>query len=501
MNRNWSEQQEAIFNWFSEPDQNRALVIRARAGTGKTTTVLEGANRAPEKSIIMCAFNKSVATELQQKISNPNAEAKTLHSLGFNIVRRYWSNVRVVNGSERVNSHAQKVAPNAPDEIVKQIAKLATKGKEMAPMAWRHEDLKDLAFEFDCVPDQEWEADGWDLKAVCEAAVKVMALAAEKDGMLDFADMLYVPIRNKWVRGRYDLVIVDEAQDMNASQIILAQKSVNAGGRICVVGDDRQAIYGFRGADSGSIDRLKSELKAVELGLTITYRCPKKVVALAAKYVPDYRAADAAPEGSLIGIQEPELVGLANPGDFVLSRKNAPLASICLAILKSGKRARIQGRDIGQGLIALVKRWKVNSMPVFLSRLANWEEKECKRTLAGSVSQERAEQKIEQIRDRADFIRAMAEGLSGVHELVARIETLFEDNGLPAVRCSSIHRAKGLEAEVVYVLQDSFNVRQWSGSQDPKLMASRGLEEENLRYVAYTRAKATLVLVHKPPVA
>ncbi len=497
-NLEWSEQQKQILSWFQNPSANRALVIRARAGTGKTTTVMAGAELAPEQSIIMCAFNKSVATELQQKLANPNAEAKTLHSLGFNIIRRYWPQIRVVNGNDRVNRHVDKVAPNAPDEVKKQIAKLATKGKEMSPLSCSPQDLRDLAFEFDCVPDQEWEADGWDLDGVCQAALDVMKLAAQKDGEIDFADMLYVPIRNRWVHGRYDLVIVDEAQDMNAAQIILARGSVKQGGRICVVGDDRQAIYGFRGADSGSIDRLKVELAAIEMGLTITRRCPKKVVSLARKYVPDYEAAPVAPEGELFGILEPELVGMAKPGDFVLSRKNAPLASICLAILKQGVRARIQGKDIGQGLISLVKKWKVSSMVAFLSRLASWEEKECKRAIAGSSSQERGEQKCEQIHDKADFIRAMAEGLSGVPELVARIQLLFEDNGQPAVRCSSIHRAKGLEAEIVYVLQDSFSVKGGSKCQDPKIIAARALEEENLRYVAYTRAKSRLVLVHKP---
>jgi superfamily I DNA/RNA helicase len=502
MERNWSPQQQEIFKWFEGKTYSKLnLVIRARAGTGKTTTVLEGANRAPECSIIMCAFNKSVATELQTRITNPNAEAKTLHSLGFSYVRRFWSNVRIVNGQERVNGHAKQIVEtwaaenngSAPDEMIKMVAKLATKGKEMAPMATDWSELMDLADEFDCVPDEEWEAYGWVVQRVCFFALKVMELACVKDGTIDFADMLFVPLRNRWVRGKYALVIVDEAQDMNASQIMLAQQSVTRCGRIAVVGDDRQAIYGFRGADSGSIDRLKKELGAVELGLTITYRCPKKVVELAQRLVPDYTAADSAPEGELLGYNEEQMMQAVRPGDFVLSRKNAPLAHICLGILKTGTRAMIQGREIGQGLIALVNKWKVTSMPQFLSRLAKWEEKETARAMAADRN---VDAKVERIQDQADLLRVLAEGLSGVAELKARITSLFEDNGQPSVRCSSIHRAKGLEAETVYVLTDTFGMKSFSKTQPPAaVVAARAMEESNLRYVAYTRAKSRLVKV------
>lgn len=205
----WSEQQEGIFKWF-EKDKG-ALVIRARAGTGKTTTVLEGVNRAPEDSIVMCAFNKSVATELSEKIRNPYAEAKTLHGLGFACVRRFWDKVRVANGDERVMTHAQKAGGwQAPDQMLRMIAKLAQKGKEMAPLAKEPDELMELAYDFDCVPDEEWDKDGWDVERVAQCAFKVMELACQRDGSCDFSDMLYLPIRNRWVRGRYGLVVVDE---------------------------------------------------------------------------------------------------------------------------------------------------------------------------------------------------------------------------------------------------------------------------------------------------
>ena len=59
--RQWAEQQQAIFNWFECPAEYDTgydnLIVRARAGTGKTTTILEGVERSPEQRIVLCAFN------------------------------------------------------------------------------------------------------------------------------------------------------------------------------------------------------------------------------------------------------------------------------------------------------------------------------------------------------------------------------------------------------------------------------------------------------------
>src|SRR5229473_2803675 len=90
--RIWSAQQLAIFEWFRNGKGN--LVIRARAGSGKTSTIIEGITYASEQSIMLCAFNKRIATELGGRLRNPRAEAKTLHALGFGLVRNNWSGIR-----------------------------------------------------------------------------------------------------------------------------------------------------------------------------------------------------------------------------------------------------------------------------------------------------------------------------------------------------------------------------------------------------------------------
>lgn len=483
MAREWSAQQQAIFEWFRNPERKRA-VVRARAGTGKTTTIIEGLNHAPERKMLLCAFNKRIADELSRKITTDRAEAKTLHGVGFACVRRNWETVRV-DGSRGKRLALEAAGHSAPDAMVGLVARLSGLLKEMAPLEQDLDTAVAIAEDMDCLPDEDWEDDGWTVERVASCALRAVEAAGKRDGTVDFSDMLYLPLRHGWVRGQWDLVVVDECQDMNAAQIELATRSVRKNGRIIVVGDDRQAIYGFRGADSGSLDRLKAKMKAEELPLTLTYRCPKAVVAEAAALVPDYCAAETAPVGEVDALPMAKLAESTQPGDFVLSRKNAPLVRVCLAILRAGTRAKVEGRDVGKGLVALVKKLKAKTIPKFIEKLEAWEEREQAR--ASKLKPATAERKQAEIEDQAETLRTLSEGLTDVQELETRIEHLFADDAAGTrgqVVCSSVHRSKGLEAPRVFVLRSTL--------ADPE---TAGREEANIRYVAITRAQSRLTWV------
>jgi len=131
-------------------------------------------------------------------------------------------------------------------------------------------------------------------------------------------------------------------------------------------------------------------------------------------------------------------------------------------------------------------------VPQFLARLTAWATKEATRAKAAARGDDeaavaRVEAKIAAIEDKAATLRVVAEGASSVREMTSRIEQLFADDGRPSVVFSSIHRSKGLEASRVFVLVDSF------GKRDV------GVEADNLKYVAWTRAKTTLTLVTGMP--
>lgn len=541
-NRIWSDQQQHVFHYMAKDqayfdllipdifvDVNGHLVVRARAGTGKTTTIIEAINFAPEQRIILCAFNSRIAKELSRRLTNPNAQSRTLNSLGYRCVLRYWPgqdmekekshdrerslteavcNAWEMQRRKDIQAEERKLRAEGrsmpfpgpqlaiPPALRRLVTILHSKGREIEPRATMAGDLLELADRFDCEPGQEWEDVGLGIDVIEDLALQAMELAATVRPIatgIDFADQIFLPIRNNWMQPEYDLVVVDEAQDMTAAQLLLARGISR--GRICIVGDDRQAMYGFRGADSDSIDRLKLELHASELGLNTTYRCGKNIVAHAARIVVDFFAHPTAHDGEIRRLSSIEaMIQETQPGDFILSRKNAPLAAIAMAMIRAEKRVVVTGRDIGAGLIALTDKLAKGpaerSIPEFLKKVAVWEERQIKRAMAADKPE-----KLEGIQDKAETLHVLTEGVPSVWALKERLRTLFTDTADPATvtTCSSVHKAKGLEADRVYVLEDTLHptLPSWA-----KVTSARMREEQNIEYVAVTRAKHTLVLVN-----
>lgn len=486
----WSAEQNAIFHWFTTGSGN--LVVVARAGCGKTTTIVEGVKRAPEARKWVGAFGKKIKEELDRKFAGQqDVKVQTFHSLGCGYVLGRWNGVGICNDGERADAITKAVVPSTiPDDIAKLVTKLHAKAREIAPHARHAAEVLDLAVQFECEPDEQWHPEGYTIDAVCAYAVQAMAWAAANkpvDTGIDFADMIFLPVRNRWTRPRFDLVVVDEAQDLTVAQLELAIGSVAKGGRICVVGDDRQAIYAFRGADCGSLSRLEDELNASKLGLKTTYRCGRSIVDVAAEIVPDFVAGAANPEGEIKVTSLDRLLAEVGYGDFVLSRANAPLLPTAIALLRAGRRARIAGKDIGAGLKALVRKLSrgkgSDSVPQFIARLGAWKDKQLARN-ANIKSEGLRKAKADYIRDQHEMLLELAEGAISVGAITAAIDALFTDDGLGdagVVTLSSVHRAKGLEANRVFVLAETLR----HGS----------IEEDNIRYVAVTRAKRELVWV------
>ncbi len=494
MERTWTTEQNAIFAWFENP-ADRHAVVTARAGTGKTTTIIEGVKRIPSNQrVLICAFSKIIQEELQSRIGTgfPNVEAKTLHAIGYACVRRFRDRIKVEFGNGRADMLAEKVCgKTAPDAIKKLVSKLHTKGREIAPHATKLGDLTAIAITFECEPDEAWASTNFNLEYVEMRALEAMELASnvQAGDTIDGSDMIFLPVRNGWLTKLYDRVIVDEGQDMTTAQLEIAQGVLNTNGLMCIVGDNRQAIFAFRGADSESLGRLQRELDAVEFGLKTTYRCGRAIVEVAQGYVPDFEAAASNPEGAISYTDYAKLTGAAGPGDFILSRVNAPLVSTAMQLLRAGKRTRVAGKDIGKGLVTLVRKLKARSVPDFLAKVEGWAGREIarheKQAEAATNGRKAAiKSKIEGVRDQADMLCSLADGAKNIDEITSRIEGLFTDDGLGAagmITCSSVHRSKGLEANRVFILKDT--------------LRETTIEEQNICYVAITRAKSELIWV------
>lgn len=495
MERNWTPQQVAIFEWFGKPTAKRNALVRARAGTGKTSTIVEALKYAPETlggRVLLAAFNKRIADELVTKAPR-RVDVKTLHALGLATLRQTFGKVGI--NDRRGRELAEEISGRmAPKEAVGLVAKLASIGK--LTLTTTVQGLVKLAGDFDVEPsgritelppvDDEYRKEGlgpWTVLRIAELAHKAMTLAAENVSEIDFDDMLWIPAARSIRPNPYDLVVIDEAQDMNAAQLALARSAARASGRICVVGDNRQALYSFMGADANAVDRMKLELDAVEMPLSATFRCPSRVVAMAQVYVPDYRSAPGAAPGVISSLGDVEnMPGRVAPGDFVLSRSNAGAAEACLSLLRAGVRATVIGRDVGASLKRLVEGFGVTTLQDLLRAVSKWAELE-----SGKAKASGREEKIERIRDQQETISALCSGLKDVPALLARIDELFADKAAAGrVACSTVHKAKGLEAEQIFVLVPTFR-------------ACLDEEEDNLKYVAITRTKNSLVFVGKPP--
>lgn len=474
-NIQWSDEQKAIFSWFeNNRGGSRALVVRARAGTGKTSTIKEAFSHAPEPSMLYAVFNKKNQIEASSKIRDPRVEVKTLHALGFRFLKRQWPNCRP---DDRVEfDRVDAACHGSSDEVKAEVRKLVGLAKNMQASP-SHDSLEALALDWGVDSEEESPS------RLAWFAMKVLVMSREPDrmGRISFNDMVWLPVALRLVRPWFDLVVVDEAQDMNALQLAMARGACKPNGRICVVGDDRQAIYGFRGADADGMDRMARELKADELGLCCTFRCPKAVVELAKQDVPDYVAAAGNAEGIVKPVGENDMMLAVDPGDAILSRANAPLMPLCLGLLRRGVPAMIEGRDIGKQLASLVKKLKAKSVPNLMQKMQAWQS----RMVARFGKLEDAEAKLALVEDQAAVIVAVAEGARSVGEILERLEDMFRDSEQerrPMVVLSSVHKAKGLEWDRVFMLSETFRKRP-------------GVEEDNIHYVAVTRAKRELYLV------
>jgi len=473
---NPSAQQVSIGNWFSSGKGN--LTVRARAGTGKTTTIIECIKGAPEKKILLAAFNKEIAEELKSRVTDPRVKAQTLHSLGNWFVFKNWGKT-TIDDKRGLRIAEKAIGIKVDATVIKTVAELVSKAKNIEPFATKDQ-LVTLAQTFGIVAPDDGTSDSWTSRDIAGAAHVALQLASERDGTIDFDDMLYLPVRNKWIFPLYDLVVIDEAQDMCPVQLSLAMKVCKKKGRIAVVGDDKQAIYGFRGADSGALDRLKHELKAQELGLTTTYRCGKQIVAKAAELVPDFQAAPTAHEGIVDSTNASKIAELAQATDFVLSRTNAPLITICLRILSQGRPAFIRGRDIGATLANIVKKTETDTVVEFLAALELWRRNRMDKLAA----EDAPDSAFETVEDQVLTLKALCDGLVKTSEVITRIASLFQNDGNnKAVMLSTVHRAKGLEADRVFIIADTLYL--YGKKQGDE-------EEKNIHYVAVTRARKHL---------
>ena len=245
---NYTNEQAAIFDCIR--DNNNHIIVNAGAGTGKTSTIVEAAKMIGGETAAFLAFNKSIATELAKKLPD-GVEAKTFHAFGFAAIRA--AGVRTKVNNYKVSNIIGDLL--GKDFYAAPLKKLVSLVKGGLIEGTDIKSINKLIDEFNISFNSQREED-----LAIQSIPAILNISKKETQTIDFDDMIWLPLVNNYPFPKYDVLFVDEAQDFNESQREMISKCVN-GGRCIIVGDKNQAIYGFRGADSNSINLFRQRLR------------------------------------------------------------------------------------------------------------------------------------------------------------------------------------------------------------------------------------------------
>lgn len=479
-----TEQQEEF--WLELLTGSNHVLLEARAGTGKSSSCREGMWRLLESnrslSLRYCCFNKKIADEFREKCP-PGVEVNTMHSFGLKALQKAFGNPLI----EKNKSYVMVDSLPGGSALPKWMRRTITNVVSIAKNHCLRPGSKGLATVLDELV-LHYDIETWKRSdEVVDWACEVLKKSLESTSLLDFDDMLWLPVMLGIRFPEVDFLFIDEAQDLNTTQHEL-MLLMNSAGRTIITGDPYQAIYMWRGADADSIAVMRHRLGAETMPLTITWRCPTSHVELARQYVADFYAGPGAAEGRIerAGI---EAVETARPGSLVLCRANAPNISACLKMLTQRKRATVRGRALGDQLNAVVRRIDADTITDLMRGIASWKSGQIGRL----ERRDGTEDLIEAVTDKALALTAICDTCGSPAEVPGVIDMLFsDDDATNRVTFSSVHRAKGSEAREVYYIQIPYSVeRDKKRPPHPWELQQR----RNIEYVALTRSLDSLTLL------
>ena len=489
-----SNYQLAIIDFIKNGNGN--LVVEACAGAGKTYTLIKCVEEIPgDKRILLSSFNRDIANVLKKKTKDmPNVNASTLHSLGLQMLQRNFPNEELALDEFKYKSYLNR--------NIKSLSSINTyelKKRDFARYMSNIEDFVNFGRCYLCetIKDLEFIEDRYDIDTIAdekEVALDILEYGKHDLSQIDYTDMIWLPnvLFCKPIGMQYDWIFVDEAQDLSVCQreIILKCRKINT--RMCLVGDSEQSLYAFSSADPESFKMLKQLPNTTSLPLSISYRCANKIVDFASKIVPTIEPNNDGREGEVkYNVQLDEI----KDGDMVLCRNNAPLMQVYVDFIKQGKKCFIRGKDIGLNLKNMVKRTGIDVLNKNLQEDGVFIRLydalfDIINDIIGKYNvtyHDAVESAI--VSNRLDMIKALeilSDDINTVDELIEKINTIFSDKKKGGISLSTIHKAKGLEADNVYIacrelMPSSRAKKDWEIRQ-----------EYNLMYVAYTRAKNIL---------
>jgi len=478
-------EQDRIFKFTVKRPEN--ILIKAYAGAGKTTTIVEAVKLLPkDKNITFLAFNKHIQEELKTKLPE-HVRCYTTYGLGMSAIKRkYGDRIQfdefkadkiILKKSKTWGLHEELRSEEEISIYLNNLKKLCNLCR--LTLTTKPEFIGYVAERYD-IPLRKTQ----DVKRV----LKVLDFMTNDRKTFDYTDMIFLPaIDNSIWFFPQDYVFVDEVQDLNRCQIRIIEKVLKKNrttkkieGRLIAVGDFFQGIYGFNAADEKSFQWFEKFPKTKIMPLSVSFRCSQAVIRKAQEIVPDIKALPDAPEGS---VREGSVIEEAQSGDFVLCRKTMPLVQLFFEFLTQRKKAIIKGSDIGVHLIELIG--KINNLDKLITFWESELESFRKDLKKEGVLNPADHSGYSALEDKVTTLLFLAKISDSILDLKYKIKSIFTDE-IQGIVLSTVHKIKGLEANRVFIIRPDL-----LPMQTPK--AWQAIQEKNLQYVAYTRAKLDLI--------
>lgn len=487
------------------------LAVIAAAGSGKTTVLTRriayrvASGTALPRHVLALTFTRDAASELKRRLRRLDlrdpVDAGTFHSVALRLLRD-----RAMSRNEPV----PQVATDRHRLVRDTLASLQLRAEAhqaMADLDWARARMIDPR-RYDAACRSERRRSGVPASRYADFFDAYQQLKRRR-GVLDFDDMLTGVLQalrtdETWadaVRWRYRHLFVDEAQDLNPLQHAVLEAIRDGRPDLCLVGDPRQAIYGWNGADHTMLSRVEDRYPGVTVvALSTNYRCTPQVVRAAAAALGAAGQADDSvslqPEGPSVAVHEYE--------DDVAEAQSVARQVRSLLHHRSGRQLAVLARtneqvslvqqvftDHGIATERTVGRSPLDLTIAEAARCRNREE------LAAWVDGVFA--------DPADAIRArvaeeadkfLASGETGTFRGWIDLRNPFDDleqgPDEDAVSLLTFHAAKGREWWGVFIVGADDQAVPHSSAVTAEQLA----EEARLFYVALTRAEHRLVVSH-----
>lgn len=512
-----SEYQENIFGWTL--DSIGHGVINAVAGSGKTTTLIKNLPNCYKRNpgpIVVVTFTTLAADSFREKLPaefRTIAEISTFNAYGWKICRDNCPGVKLDRYKDS-NIFRNVVDEQADRGRFYRLRKPVVKMVELLKATLKlPKDWEEVAKTYGVEMGEIKPMDRFE-----EVLESVFWKSVENIRTMSFGDQLFQPIYRNWPIPEVKWALIDELQDSTTVEMEMTERLARKG-RILGVGDPDQSIYLFRGSHPDAMRVVTANLGAVELPLSTCYRCPDAVIESAKKQVPRIEAPNPNPKGKGINewITTEEFRKLVKPGDVVLCRTTAPLVKRCLQDIRDGRRAYVKGRDVGEGLVALIEKIHGNpdllkkqytikynykdelgesDIPIFIRQVNDYYAQHSER-----LNRLGYEMELVSLDASIETIKVLAEGVDYVVDMIHRIGELFDqpDKESPrakewfagAITYMTGHKAKGLEFFRVFILRLDL-------CPHPKCKSALAKEQDrHLLYVMKTRAMGELYFVRK----